>query len=267
MPKFHPYRRRSLPAVFPVARAGVPAGVPAVPVGPSAFFRSLLVHAKRTHFTSNPFKPHLLASSPNEPNPANRAKAVFFPRSPRNPERTHSRIPTPGSPVPFAPFTKRTQIPHNDHKIHNLPAQQPLKPGQSEARAAIVKSCVALPDTSRGSPLRKPTSRSKPCWLRSPGADRSPSRSAMRPKNNGSRASCGGCWCSSTGCAEMIAVSPWPRRKRARPPRKASHNGPPLARSSSFPRCAAGRPLPSARALPDRPAAPRWPPPCAPRRP
>jgi hypothetical protein len=38
----------------------------------------------------------------------------------------------------------------------------------------------------------------------------------------------------------MIAVSPWPRRKRATPPRKASHNGPPLARLSSFPRCAAG---------------------------
>jgi hypothetical protein len=185
VPKFHPYRRRSLPAVFPVARAGVPAGVPAVPVGPSAFFRSLLVHAKRTHFTSNPFKPHLLASSPNEPNPASRAGATFFPHSPKNPERTHFPIPTSGSPVPFARFTKRTQIPHNDHKIHNLPAQQPLKPGQSEARAAIVKSCVALPDTSRGSPLRKPTSRSKPCWLRSPGADRSPSRSAMRPMGPG----------------------------------------------------------------------------------
>jgi hypothetical protein len=38
-----------------------------------------------------------------------------------------------------------------------------------------------------------------------------------------------------------MAVSPWTRRrKRATPPRKASHNGPPLARLSSFPRCAAG---------------------------
>jgi hypothetical protein len=135
VPKFYPYRRRSLPALFPVAR-GVPAmiagPVPTASVGPPAFFRSffglLLVHAERTHSTSNPFKTRHLASSPNEPNPASRTKAAFFPRSPKNPERTHFPIPTPGSPVPFAPFTKRTQIPHNDHKIHNLPAQQPSNP-------------------------------------------------------------------------------------------------------------------------------------------
>ena len=69
MPKFHPYRRRSLPAVFSVAR-GVHAAIsgPVPIVGPSAFFGSLLVHAKRTHFTYNPFKTHHFASSPNEPN-------------------------------------------------------------------------------------------------------------------------------------------------------------------------------------------------------
>ena len=82
MPKCHPYRRRSLPAVLfapapnepnPSVARGAPAVIagpaPAVPVGPSAFFGSLSVHAKRTDFTSNPFKTHHLASSPNEPNP------------------------------------------------------------------------------------------------------------------------------------------------------------------------------------------------------
>ena len=197
MPKFHPYRRRSLPAVFSVAR-GVHAAIagPVPIMGPSAFFGLLFVHAERTHSTSNPFTNNHLTSSPNEPNSARRAGAAFFPHSHKNPKRSHFPIPTPASPVPFAPFPKRTQFRHNNHKMHNLPAPKP-----------------------------------------------------------------------STGCAETMSVNPWPRRrKRATPPRKAPHSGPPLARSSSFPRSAAGRPRPSACALPGRRAAPRWPPQCAPRR-
>ena len=124
-----------LPAVFSVAR-GVHAAIsgPVPIVGPSAFFGLLFVHAERTHSTSNPFKNNHLASSPNEPNPVSRAGAAFSPRSPKNPKRTHFSIPTLGSPVPSARFTKRTQIPHNNHKIHNLPSQKPLKPGPLEAR-------------------------------------------------------------------------------------------------------------------------------------